>query len=575
MSGVLPMGDADLVLTGGQVLTMVPGAPPAQAVALRRGRVLAVGSEADVMAHAGPRTALLPLAGRTVVPGLVDAHAHAEREGLKTLRPSLAEARSVADVLAVIAREAARTPEGAWIVTMPVGRPPYYFDGPAQLAEGRMPTRAELDGVAPRHPVLIPGLFGNWGVPPGYNALNSLGLERNGIVTGSCPECAGLEIEFGADGQPTGLIVENNKRPMVEFDLLRDVPAFGFDDRLEGLRRSLPIYHATGTTSLYEGHGSAPETISVYRRLWEQGGLTMRTRLCVSPVWSNLAEAKLAMRDWLAHARGRGLGDDFLRVSGVYIGLGGSAVSAAKVRRALPNTGWMGFVEWANRIEDFEDYATAAAEHDLRVHSVIGDRLGEVLDVFERIDRHFPLAGRRWVLEHIGAMDAADIPRLKRLGVMVSTIPFYSLWKNGKVRLDAPDEGNGHVPQRLLIEAGLPLAVGSDNVPPSMFHAMWASVVRRERTSGRVIGPAQALDRMQALATMTRHGAWLSFEESEKGVLAPGCVADLAVLSGDPLRVADDELPGLHALLTLVGGRVVHAADAALRALAEAGAPEG
>ena len=555
------MHHADLILTGGRVLTMVPDAAPAQAIAVRGGRVLATGSDAEVLAHAGPDTRVIALQGRTVVPGLIDAHAHCEREGLKTLRPSLAHAENVADVLAVVEREAARTPQGDWIITMPVGKPPFYFDGLAQLAEKRMPTRAELDRAAPLHPVLIPGLFGNWGVPPGYNAMNSSALARNGIGRDSCAECEGLEIQFDAAGEPTGLIIETNKRPLVEFDLLRSVPAFSFADRVEGLRRSLPIYHATGTTSLYEGHGSAPETISVYRHLWERGELTMRTRLCVSPVWSNLTEARLAMRDWLAHARGRGLGDPFLRVSGVYIGLGGNAVAADKIRRALPNTGWMGFVEWANRIEDFEGYAMAAAEHDLRVHSVIGDRLGEVLDVFERIDQRFPLAGRRWVVEHIGAMDAADIPRLKRLGVMVSTIPFYTLWKNGKVRLDAADEGNGHVPQRLLIEAGLPLAVGSDNVPPSMFHAMWASLVRRERTSGRVIGPQQKLDRMQALATMTRNGAWLSFEEGEKGVLAPGYLADLAVLSDDPLTLPDDDLPQLHALLTLVGGKVVHAVD--------------
>jgi len=566
MIGQADLNDADLVLTGGQVLTMVPGAAPAQAIALRGGRVLAVSSDAAVLAHAGAQTRRIGLEGRTVVPGLIDAHAHAEREGLKTLRPSLAHATSVADILAVVAQQAAITPAGAWIVTMPVGQPPYYFDPLSRVAEKRMPTRAELDAAAPRHPVLIPGLFGNWGVPPGYNAMNSLALAANGITRDSCPECEGLEIVFDDQGEPTGLIIESNKRPMVEFDLLRAVPAFSFDERLEGLRRSLPIYHATGTTSLYEGHGSAPETIAVYRSLWEQGALSMRTRLCVSPTWSNLAEARLAMRDWLSHARGRGLGDPFLRVSGVYIGLGGNAVSAAKVRRALPNTGWMGFVEWANRIEDFEGYAMAAAEHDLRVHSVIGDRLTEVLDVFERIDRHWPLAGRRWVVEHIGAMDAADIPRLQRLGIMVSTIPFYTLWKNGKVRLDAPDEGNGQVPQRLLMEAGLPLAAGSDNVPPSLFHAMWTSVVRRERTSGRTIGPAQALDRMQALATMTRHGAWLSFEEDQKGVLAPGMLADLAVLSGDPLTVPDDDLPQLHALLTLVDGKVVHAVDEDWRA---------
>ncbi|CAA2105170.1 amidohydrolase [Variovorax paradoxus] len=552
------MQDAELIFENGQVLTMVPGAPPAQAVALAQGRVLATGSNAGVARTRGPGTQVVDLAGRTLVPGLIDAHAHMEREGLKTLRPSLAHARNIADVLAVVAAEAARLPRGAWIVTMPVGQPPFYFGGPSNLAEGRMPDRHELDAVAPDHLVYIPGLFGNWGVPPGHSALNSRALALHRIDDTTCPDCSGLQIELGPDGQPNGVIVETNKRPLVEFSVLTQVPAFGFDDRLEGLRRSLPLYHACGTTSIYEGHGSSPETIAVYRRLWEEGGLTMRTRLCVSPTWSNVTEARLAMRDWLSHARGRGTGDTMLSVSGVYIGLGGDKAAASAVRRALPNTGWMGFVEWANRIEDFSDYAWLAAEHDLRVHSVVVDRLAEVLDVFEAIDARFPLAGRRWVVEHVGHVTAQDIARVKRLGLMVTSIPFYMLWKNGAARLADEARHGSFLPQRDLLEAGLPLAAGSDNIPVSLFTAVWASVARQERTTGRVIGPAQSLDRLQALQTVTRNGAFLSFEEDRKGTLAPGHWADIAVLNADPLGVPVDELAHIRAELTLVGGRVVH-----------------
>lgn len=553
------MSTADLLLYGGQVLPLEPGRESMahQALAIAGDRILAVGSNAEIVRLRGPATRELDLAGRTVVPGLIDAHAHMEREGLKTLRPSLAHARSIADVLAVVAAEARRLPESSWIITMPVGQPPFYFGGPENLAERRMPNREELDAVAPRHAVYIPGLFGNWGVPPGHSALNSLALQRNGIDALSCPDCAGLQIELGADGRPNGVIVETNKRPLVEFSLLPQVPAFTFEQRLEGLRRSLPLYHACGTTSVYEGHGSAPETIAVYRRLWEQGELTMRTRLCVSPTWSNAAEAKLAMRDWLAYARGRGTGDPMLAIGGVYIGLGGDRAAAAAVRRALPNTGWMGFVEWANRIEDFSDYAWLAAENDLRVHCVVPERLTEVLDVFEAIDARFPLAARRWVVEHVGRVTAQDILRLRRLGVLVTTIPFYMLWKNGSERLHEPDNGNGFLPQRSLLEAGLPVSAGSDNIPVSPWWAVWSSIVRTERTTGRSIGSAQALDRLQALTLVARNGAWLSFEEDRKGTLTPGKWADLAVLDGDPLRVDAEALPRLQADLTLVGGREV------------------
>ncbi len=228
------------------------------------------------------------------------------------------------------------------------------------------------------------------------------------------------------------------------------------------------------------------------------------------------------------------------------------------MRRALPNTGWAGFVEWANRIEDFSDYAWLAAEHDLRVHSVVVDRLHEVLDVFEAIDARFPLAGRRWVVEHIGRVLPDDMPRILRLGLRVTTIPFYMLWKNGAVRLDEPDDGAHFLPQRTLMEAGIDVAAGSDNIPVSPFSAMWASVVRQERTTGRVLGPSQRLSRMQALASITRNGAFLSFEENRKGTLEVGKWADMAILSADPLTVPDDALAHLHADQTLVGGRTIH-----------------
>lgn len=549
---------ADTVLLHGHVLTMTPGQAAQQAIAIGAGRILAVGSDDDIRRYAGPSTEIIDLQGRTALPGLIDAHAHMEREGLKTLRPSLAHARSVGDVLRVVAEQAAQLPKGAWIVTMPVGQPPFYFGGPDNLAEKRMPSRQELDAVAPHHPVYIPGLFGNWGVPPGYSALNSLALATHGLDRDHCPDCAGIEVLRDAQGQATGQIIEHNKRPLLEFALLTKVPAFGFADRLEGVRRSLPIYHAHGTTSIYEGHGSAPETIAVYRKLWEDGQLTMRTRLCVSPTWSNVSEARIMMRDWLSFARGKGLGDPWLRISGVYIGLGGNAATAAAVRKALPNTGWTGFVEWSNSIEDFEAYAWLAAEHDLRVHSVVVDRLTEALDVLERVNQRFALGARRWVVEHVGRVSAQDIERLKRLGILVTSIPFYLLWKNGASRLDEPDQGNAFLPQRSLLQAGLPVSAGSDNIPVSLFSAVWASVARRERTTRHVIGPDQTISRQQALEMVTRHGAYLSFEEDVKGTLAPGKLADIAVLNENPLTVPEDALAGIHAELTLVNGRIVH-----------------
>ncbi len=210
---------ADTIFTGGRILSFDDASSVSEAIATRGDRIVAVGRDLDVQALAGPETVVIPLRRRTVIPGIVDAHAHMEREGLKQLRLSLAGLRSVGEILERIASEAGRRPKGHWIVTMPVGQPPFYFGGPNALAEKRMPDRHELDRAAPDHPVCITGVFGNWGRPPGYTALNTLALHLNGIGRESKPACSGVTIERDASGEPTGIIIEHNNRPTVEFDL--------------------------------------------------------------------------------------------------------------------------------------------------------------------------------------------------------------------------------------------------------------------------------------------------------------------------------------------------------------------
>jgi predicted amidohydrolase YtcJ len=546
------------LLAGGRVLTLDARSSVHEALAVAGDRVVAVGSRAEVT-RAAPRPArVIELRGATVVPGLIDAHAHMEREGLKRLRLSLAGARSVGEVLDRIGGEARRRPKGDWIVTLPIGEPPFYFGGPAALAEGRLPTRGELDRVAPDHPVYVMGAFGTWGRPPTYAALNTRALALNGVSGATTPACSGVTIERDPSGEPTGVIVEANERPTIEFDLLPAVPRFSGSDRLAALRDSMRLYNAAGTTSVYEGHGSAPATLALYRTLWERGELSVRVSLVVSPTWADAGEAARVMRDWLGWARGRGLGDSWLRVSGIHVGLGGDRQIAALSRRVLPDTGWSGFVESANSLDEYRAYVRLAAEHDLRVHTVILDRLAEVLPVLEEVDATHPLAGRRWVMVHLGRLRPADVPRLRRLGLLVTTIPVYQLWKNGDEYLGEPDGGEHVVPHATLLEAGIPVAAGSDNIPYDLLHAMWAARARQERGTGRVLGPGQRLDGEQSLRLVTSHAASLSFEERVKGTLEPGKLADLAVLSEDPTRVAVDSLRDVQVLLTMVGGRIVH-----------------
>src|SRR5262245_29795070 len=145
----------DTILTGGRVLTFDDASSVMEAIAIRGNRIAAVGSNQDVQALAGPGTIVIPLRRRTVIPGIIDAHAHMEREGLKQLRVSLSGLSSIGEILERITTEARQRPKGQWIVTMPVGEPPFYFGGPETLAEKRMPDRHELDRAAPDNPVCI------------------------------------------------------------------------------------------------------------------------------------------------------------------------------------------------------------------------------------------------------------------------------------------------------------------------------------------------------------------------------------------------------------------------------------
>lgn len=549
---------ADLVLRGGPILTLDERGTRASAIAVAGERIAAIGDTASIAPLIGPRTRVIELAGRAVIPGFNDAHAHMDREGLKRRRLSLVGCRCLDDVLGRIRASAAQAKPGEWIVTMPVGEPPHYFGGPQTLDERRMPTRAELDAVAPEHPVYIQAVFGNWGAPPGYTAMNSRAIAASGLTRETQPRIPGVTIERDARGEPTGVVIENNPRPTVEFDFLRGVPRFSSHDRTEGLADSMRLYNSVGTTSVYEGHGLAAATIAAYRRLWEDGRMTVRAGLVLSPAWSDFAEATRAIRDWTATARGRGFGDHWLNVSGVHIAWGGDPTLAALARADLPNTGWSGFVEQAVTPQDFRDYCFLLAEHDVRLNTIVMDQLHVILPIIEEVAAKHPIAGRRWVVQHVARSRVEDLRRLRDLGIEVTTIPAYCVWKGGAKYLDDADGGDAVVPLRTLLDLGVPSAAATDNIPYDPLFTLRVMGERIERTSGKVIGPHQRLSVEQSLRMLTVAGARLTFDEAIKGPLTPGRLADLAVISQDPTQVQPAELTALEVQATVVGGRVVY-----------------
>lgn len=236
-------------------------------------------------------------------------------------------------------------------------------------------------------------------------------------------------------------------------------------------------------------------------------------------------------------------------------------------RGLLPCTGapaghrLAGSVEQAVSPSDFREACFLAAEFDLRLHTIVGDQLHEIIPVLEAVNERYPIGSRRWVIEHIGRARDQDIQALKRLGVYVTTIPTYYLWKGGDKYLAEPEDGNRIVPHRTILDTGIPLAIATDNIPYDPFFTLWTTCNREERTTGQVIGPDQRLDAGTALQLFTTAGAALTFDEGWKGKLKPDFAADIAVLSDDPTSIPPAQLKELDCRLTMVGGRIVHDTD--------------
>ena len=246
------MPQHDLIVHGGKVITLDGSSRVVQALAVREGRIAATGDAAALMKDKGPATRVLDVSGKTVTPGFFDAHPHMDRHGLKHRGGIPLDGRnSIREIQDVIREAAARTPKGEWIVTMPMGTPPTdYVYRPEQLAEGRFPTRQDLDQATKDHPVYLRACWGWWSHRPFPSVANTKALEAAGVTRDSAAPY-NCEILKDADGEPTGVFLDRNYAPLMEYTLFRGVPRFTYEDRVAGVRLGSAAYSAAGTTAAY------------------------------------------------------------------------------------------------------------------------------------------------------------------------------------------------------------------------------------------------------------------------------------------------------------------------------------
>jgi predicted amidohydrolase YtcJ len=512
-----------------------------------------------VAVHAGPATRIIDLKQRPVIPGITDGHAHMDREGLRNVFPSLGRVRSISDIQDRIAELARGKAPGEWIVTMPIGDPPYYFDVPDILAEKRWPTRQELDAAAPHNPVFIRSIWGYWrGTFPLVSIANSEALRLAGVTRDTVSPAPTLTIDKDANGDPTGIFIEREMAPIAELIWFRKPAAFSHADRVKALPESQRAYHSFATTSVFEGHGIATEVLRVYKECYGAGTLTMRSTLAFSANWKAAADAPLGpfVEAWAGWLSEPGFGNDFLKMSGLYVQVGRDAGDEARAT-AAPYTGWAGFnASHGLPRAQVKELLLHCAENDIRPVMIGSSNL----DLYDEVDREFPIKGRRWVLSHINLLTPSDIERVVCMGLVLTSHTNNYLYKGlNEQAQKLPAERRGEiVPLRSLLDAGVKVALATDNTPVSNFLPVSQTVRRIPYGMQERVAPEQALSRADALRCATNNGAYLTFDEDKKGSLDVGKYADLAMLSADPLTVDEAAIADIRSLMTMVGGKIVY-----------------
>lgn len=541
-SGEAAGAPADLVLRGGRVHTLDPRRPLAQAVAVRGQRVAAVGSDAEIAPLVGPRTRVVELGGRTLIPGFDDAHAHLLGIGFRRLDLDLAEAASFEAVVARVAEAVTRRRPGEWV------RGRGWHEGkwrtPPPGAVRGFPVHAALSAVSPHNPVLLERADGH-AVLANARAMALAGITRDTAAP------AGGELIRDASGDPTGVFVDNAERLVAP-------PERTAAENERALELAMDECLRHGITSLTDA-GASLAVIDRYRRAADRGRL--RTRLYV------MAEGLETMRALGRPELDRGL----LTVRAVKTYADGALGSrgAALLEPYADDPGNRGLL--VTPPERLLATVRFALEHGFQPAThAIGDRANRVvLDVYEAALRERPAgADLRPRVEHAQILDATDLPRFARLGVIASVqavhCPSDRPWAGA--RLGEARIAEGAYAWRRLLASGARLANGTDAPVESLsaigsFHA----AVTRQNAAGEPPGgfdPDQRLTRLEALRAMTQDAAFASFQEDRKGSIAPGHWADLVVLSQDLLAVADEALLDTRVTMTIVDGQVLFEAPA-------------
>jgi len=531
----------DLILTNGRFYTLDAGSTVAQAVAIKDGRIVTVGADVQVGTLAGSGTPTLDLGGSAVIPGIFDSHNHFLEVGAKLSMIRLDECRSQAEMMELVRERAKDTPPGEWIVGQG------WNEG--NFADGQLPTRHDIDPATSEHPVILMRFF-NTDVVNGY-ALRLAGITRD------TPDPEGGKIERDAGGEPNGLLRASAKtlvRPLL--------PKPTLDDMKRYLRLACTEMHSFGITSVVDP-GLRPEEIRAYQSFYEDGDLLVRVNLMPS-WWGFFDDEQGDHLDHRARALGiySGLGNEWLRIGGLKMAIDGGTT---------PHTAFMyePYVGDADLVAFNRLPLDALRRHfrtaqklgwDVGIHCC-GDHAQDLaVDTFAQVAREIPRSDARHNIIHGYFPTSRALDQMAEYNIAAVLQPTFIYWEGELLFRDVGEErANKYKPVRTYLDRGVVVTSSSDvtsTVSANPFVALYALVVRKNRF-GLDIAPHEAVSREEALRTYTLGGTWLTREETLKGSIEVGKVADMAVLNRDYFTVPDEEIKNLQVNMTIVDGQIV------------------
>jgi len=537
--GLTQAGGPEMVLIGGKILTLDRTDSVAEALAMEHGKISAVGSTTQIRALSGPQTKTVDLGGRTVIPGLIDSHIHAIRDALYyTTLLDWSEMRDLNAALESVRTAAQKAGPGAWIIVI---------GGWAkdQIRERRAPTPQELDAAAPNHPVFIQHLFD-------FAVLNARAMKALEITAQTKLPPAG-NVVTDANGVPTGILTGGGSA-LTFGQLTSKILRPTFAEKVASTRAYFRTFNSLAMTGIMDEGGIPPSEYWPLFTVWRDGNLTLRVRY---DFMAERPKQELADYQSLLRLMPSDFGDDWLKFVGpgeivVYGMYDGSLVAKDVKPSEESKKSLLEFATWA-----------AQNRYTIHIHSSHNTNAGEILDVFEEVNRSYPITNLRWAISHVEDASDSTLQRMKALGIGFAVQD--RMYFGGDEYMKTHEAAVVHRAPPIMSAMRMRVVVsgGTDAnwvTPYNPFVSLrW--LLNGKTLSGATTRAEQELpSRMEALRMYTVNSAWMSFDEAERGSLEPNKLADLAVLDRDFMTIPIDEIAETRSLLTLVGGKVVYAA---------------